>query len=188
MNNIDIIKKINSIPENPAPLSSPQFTGIPTTPTPNGENNKQVANSEYVHTKVEESVVDLNNKLEELNNKVESFDDNIDITSLQNNIKEEALEKLDGDILVKLSNNSIKILYSDITLQQNAIIKYVDLIIELLFRISNPDIDVKKHKEDLPSKKTILVNYYNSMYATYGYCNKDMALYNDFYKCTWLSL
>ena len=45
MNNIDIIKKINSIPENPAPLSSPQFTGIPTTPTPNGENNKQVANS-----------------------------------------------------------------------------------------------------------------------------------------------
>ena len=62
MNNIDIIKKINSIPENPAPLSSPQFTGIPTTPTPNGENNKQVANSEYVHSKVEESVVDLNNK------------------------------------------------------------------------------------------------------------------------------
>ena len=181
MNNIDIIKKINSIPENPAPLSSPQFTGIPTTPTPNGENNKQVANSEYVHTKVEESVVDLNNKLEELNNKVESFDDNIDITSLQNNIKEEALEKLDSDLVGKLSNNSVKILYSDISLQQNAIIKYVDLIIELLFRISNPDTDVKKHKEDLPSKKSILVNYYNAMYAAYGYCNKGTGLYSDFY-------
>ena len=133
MNNIDIIKKLNNIPKDPAPISSPQFTGIPTTPTPDGNNNRQIANSEYVHTVVEESVVELNNKLEELNEKVESFDDNLDIATLQENIKNEALNKLDGDLVGKLSNNSIKILYSDITLQENAIIKYIELIMKNIF-------------------------------------------------------
>ena len=187
MNNIDIIKKLNNIPKDPAPISSPQFTGIPTTPTPDGNNNRQIANSEYVHSVVEESVVELNNKLEELNEKVESFDDNLDIATLQENIKNEALNKLDGDLVGKLSNNSIKILYSDITLQENAIIKYIELIIELLFKIEVPNTNINRHKEDLPSKKVILVNYFNTMYSAYGYCTKGTMLYTDFYNkfITW---
>ena len=82
-----LLKIFRDLNDNVAPTDSPHFTGIPRVPSPNGENVKQISNTEYATRKINElydlilaSVTTFENRLNKYNlkltliKKVSSFD------------------------------------------------------------------------------------------------------------------
>ena len=47
-----MLKIFRDLNDNVAPTDSPHFTGIPRVPSPNGENVKQISNTEYATMKI----------------------------------------------------------------------------------------------------------------------------------------
>ena len=68
-----LLKIFRDLNDNVAPTDSPHFIGIPRVPSPNGENVKQIANTEYATRKINElydlifaSVTAFENRLNKL--------------------------------------------------------------------------------------------------------------------------
>ena len=51
MNDLELIRKVN----NSASLDSPEFRGVPKTPTPSGSVTNQIVNVEYLNKRITES-------------------------------------------------------------------------------------------------------------------------------------
>ena len=114
MNNKDILKKMKNLPDKPASIDSPVFSGTPTVPTATlYEVSEQIANVEYVTNKMKSKVASVDNKLESLEEKVNRLDD-MDMEKLENDIKQEVSSSISADVLTKLSNEVVKISFTDV--------------------------------------------------------------------------
>ena len=83
--NIDNIASLQTLKSN---IDSPNFTGIPTAPTPSSDiNNQQIATTEYVQTKIDDLIDSAPGTLDTLNELAAALNDDSDFhTSIINKI------------------------------------------------------------------------------------------------------
>ena len=181
MNEVIALKKTNTIPDDPASLTSPEFKADPTCPDVDVvDTSTRVANSRYVKNRLYNDTSFLAKKISDLDLKASSYD-SIDIDSMTENIKNEISKNLDTDILGKLSNSSIKISYDDIKVIQEGTIKIIDDMLDGFNELT--DLQAKSmeiYKIELQNRKRQLIIYYNDLTTAYQDCINGNIQYTAF--------
>lgn len=181
MNEVIALKKTNTIPDDPASLTSPEFKAEPTCPDVDVvDTSTRMANSRYVKNRLYNDTSFLAKKISDLDLKASSYD-SIDIDSMTENVKNEISKNLDTDILGKLSNSSIKISYDDIKVIQDGTIKIIDDMLSGFNELT--DLQAKSmeiYKIELQNRKRQLIIYYNDLTAAYQDCINGNIQYSAF--------
>ena len=181
MNEVIALKKTNTIPDDPASLTSPEFKAEPTCPDVDVvDTSTRMANSRYVKNRLYNDTSFLAKKISDLDLKASSYD-SIDIDSMTENIKNEISKNLDTDILGKLSNSSIKISYDDIKVIQEGTIKIIDDMLDGFNELT--DLQAKSmeiYKIELQNRKRQLIIYYNDLTTAYQDCINGNIQYTAF--------
>ena len=181
MNNKDILKKMKNLPNNPASKDSPIFSGIPTAPTATlYDSSEQIANVEFINNKMRAKVINVDDKLEVLEEKVNKLDD-MDMEKLENDIKQDVSSSISADVLTKLSNEVVKISFSDIFLKQKSTISTVDTICNIIDGMDDRVIaSLNNSKNELYSRKTRCAELYDDMSSKYNSCINGEIQYSVF--------
>ena len=181
MNNKDILKKMKNLPNNPASKDSPIFSGIPTAPTATlYDSSEQIANVEFINNKMRAKVINVDDKLEVLEEKVNKLDD-MDMEKLENDIKQDVSSSISADVLTKLSNEVVKISFSDIFLKQKSTISTVDTICDIIDGMDERVIaSLNNSKNELYSRKAKCVELYDDMSSKYNSCINGEIQYSVF--------
>lgn len=181
MNEVIALKKTNTIPDDPASLTSPEFKAEPTCPDVDVvDTSTRIANSRYVKNRLYNDTSFLAKKISDLDLKASSYD-SIDIDSMTENVKTEISKNLDTDILGKLSNSSIKISYDDIKVIQEGTIKIIDDMLDGFNELT--DLQAKSmeiYKIELQNRKRQLIIYYNDLTTAYQDCINGNIQYTAF--------
>lgn len=181
MNEVIALKKTNTIPDDPASLTSPEFKAEPTCPDVDVvDTSTRMANSRYVKNRLYNDTSFLAKKISDLDLKASSYD-SIDIDSMTENVKTEISKNLDTDILGKLSNSSIKISYDDIKVIQEGTIKIIDDMLDGFNELT--DLQAKSmeiYKIELQNRKRQLIIYYNDLTTAYQDCINGNIQYTAF--------
>lgn len=181
MNDLDILKKIKNIPDDIAPLTSPQFKGEPTTPTPvDSDDSLRIANTEYVSNKIAANVTILEDDIKKLDERFNTFD-GLDTAQIAEEVKKQLEASLSEDILNNLSNQAVKISFADIELRQKGVIKQIDAIVTLIDELpTDKQLVFAPYKTNLLNMKNELTTLYNTMYASYTSCSEGKIPYSEF--------
>lgn len=181
MNEVIALKKTNTIPDDPASLTSPEFKAEPTCPDVDVvDTSTRMANSRYVKNRLYNDTSFLAKKISDLDLKASSYD-SIDIDSMTENVKNEISKNLDTDILGKLSNSSIKISYDDIKVIQEGTIKIIDDMLSGFNELT--DLQAKSmeiYKIELQNRRRQLIIYYNDLMTAYQDCIDGNIQYSAF--------
>ena len=181
MNEVIALKKTNTIPDDPASLTSPEFKAEPTCPDVDVvDTSTRMANSRYVKNRLYNDTSFLAKKISDLDLKASSYD-SIDIDSMTENVKNEISKNLDTDILGKLSNSSIKISYDDIKVIQDGTIKIIDDMLSGFNELT--DLQAKSmeiYKVELQNRRRQLIIYYNDLTTAYQDCINGNIQYTAF--------
>ena len=84
-----MLKIFRDLNDNVAPTDSPHFTGIPRVPSPNGENVKQIVNTEYSTRAINELYDLIYDNVSKFESKINKYNDiNVDnlVQDIINNI------------------------------------------------------------------------------------------------------
>lgn len=181
MNEVIALKKTNTIPDDPASLTSPEFKAEPTCPDVDVvDTSTRMANSRYVKNRLYNDTSFLAKKISDLDLKASSYD-SIDVDSMTEHVKTEISKNLDTDILGKLSNSSIKISYDDIKVIQEGTIKIIDDMLDGFNELT--DLQAKSmeiYKIELQNRKRQLIIYYNDLMTAYQDCIDGNIQYSAF--------
>ena len=181
MKDVIMLKKISKLPDDPAPLTSPQFRGTPTAPDIDiSDESNKIANTKFVTTRVDRDLKIYVTKLDDIEKKISVFD-RIDIDGMTDDIKNTVTKDFSDDLLGKLTNNAIKIAYADLEVKQNGSLKIIDDLLDALDTLS----DVQKaamsqYKSELNQRRSQLIVYYNDMIKAYNDCIAGNAEYSVF--------
>ena len=181
MNNKDILKKMKNLPDKPASIDSPVFSGTPTVPTATlYEVSEQIANVEYVTNKMKSKVASVDNKLESLEEKVNRLDD-MDMEKLENDIKQEVSSSISADVLTRLSNEVVKISFTDVFIKEQSTIDTVDTICNIIDNLDvKISVSLNSYKEELYNRKNNCIELYTSMISDYNSCIVGEIQYSTF--------
>lgn len=181
MKDVIMLKKISKLPDDPAPLTSPQFRGTPTAPDIDiSDESDKIANTKFVTTRVDRDLKIYVTKLDDIEKKISVFD-RIDVDGMTEDIKNTVTKDLSNDLLGKLTNNAIKIAYADLEMKQNGSLKIIDDLLDALETLS----DVQKaamtqYLSELKQRRAQLIVYYNDMIKAYNDCINGNAEYSAF--------
>ena len=173
-----------------AKLASPQFTGVPTVPTPDSQNQLQVTNVQFVSGQVDTLTEVFTNKMTELQKKIDSIQSvGVDVEKLKQEIIKELKPNISEDVVKQLQSESVKISFSDLDSNQNNILKQIEAVIKIISdamaaasstgSFANT---LYSYYSELNSKKNQLIKYYNAAKAAYDVCceNNTTSNYADF--------
>ena len=181
MKDVIMLKKISKLPDDPAPLTSPQFRGTPTAPDIDiSDESDKIANTKFVTTRVDRDLRIYVTKLDDIEKKISVFD-RIDIDGMTEDIKNTVTKDLSNDLLGKLTNNAIKIAYADLEMKQNGSLKIIDDLLNALETLSDVQKEaMAQYKSDLNQRRSQLIVYYNDMIKVYNDCINGNAEYGTF--------
>ena len=173
-----------------AKLASPQFSGVPTTPIPDGQNQLQITNVKFVSGQVDTLTEVFTNKMTELQKKIDSIQSvGVDVEKLKQEIIKELKPNISDDVVKQLESESVKISFSDLDSNQNNILKQIEAVIKIISdamaaasstgSFANT---LYSYYSELNSKKNQLIKYYNAAKAAYDVCceNNTSSTYADF--------
>ena len=173
-----------------AKLASPQFSGVPTTPIPDGQNQLQITNVKFVSGQVDTLTEVFTNKMTELQKKIDSIQSvGVDVEKLKQEIIKELKPNVSDEVIKQLESESVKISFSDLDSNQNNILKQIEAVIKIISdamaaasstgSFANT---LYSYYSELNSKKNQLIKYYNAAKAAYDVCceNNTSSTYADF--------
>lgn len=171
-----------------AKLASPQFTGVPTTPTPDSQNQLQITNVKFVSGQVDTLTEVFTNKMTELQKKIDSIQSvGVDVEKLKQEIIKELKPNVSDEVIKQLESESVKISFSDLDSNQNNILNQINAVIKIIddaIQASNGSFvnTLTAYKSELVSKRDQLVTFYNQAKAAYDVCceNNSTSNYADF--------
>ncbi len=171
-----------------AKLASPQFTGVPTTPTPDSQNQLQITNVKFVSGQVDTLTEVFTNKMTELQKKIDSIQSvGVDVEKLKQEIIKELKPNISEDVVKQLESETVKISFSDLDSNQNNILKQIEAVIKIIddaIKASSGSFvnTLTAYKGELTSKRDQLVTLYNQAKAAYDVCceNNNTSNYADF--------
>ena len=146
-----------------AKLASPQFTGVPTVPTPDSQNQLQVTNVKFVSGQVDTLTEVFTNKMTELQKKIDSIQSvGVDVEKLKQEIIKELKPNISEDVVKQLESETIKISFSDLDSNQNNILNQINAVIKIIddaMKASNGSFvnTLTAYKSELISKRDQLV-------------------------------
>lgn len=181
MNDLQILQILHGLPDEIAPLNSPQFKGVPTAPTADKSNaSNQIATTQFVNEKVASDVKVVQQDLDGVKEEMKKFD-GLDMDDIKQEVKQQIENNLSNDIISSLSKESVRISYSDIGIRQQNILKQVDSVLEILDQLDGDNaIAMATYKATLGDKKNTLINYYSTMNVAYEAYIADTGTYADF--------
>lgn len=181
MNDLQILQILHGLPDEIAPLNSPQFKGVPTAPTADKSNaSNQIATTQFVNEKVASDVKVVQQDLNGVKEEMKKFD-GLDMDDIKQEVKQQIENNLSNDIISSLSKESVRISYSDIGIRQQNILKQVDSVLEILDQLDGDNaIAMATYKATLGDKKNTLINYYSTMNVAYEAYIADTGTYADF--------
>ena len=116
-----------------AKLASPQFTGVPTTPTPDSQNQLQITNVKFVSGQVDTLTEVFTNKMTELQKKIDSIQSvGVDVEKLKQEIIKELKPNVSDEVIKQLESESVKISFSDLDSNQNNILNQINAVIKII--------------------------------------------------------
>lgn len=171
-----------------AKLASPQFSGVPTVPTPDSQNQLQITNVKFVSGQVDTLSEIFTSKIDSLQKKIDSIESvGVDVDKLKQDIINELKPNISDDIIKQLESETIEISFSDLDSNQNNILKQIDAVIKIIddaIAASNGSFanTLTAYRAELYSKRDQLVTYYNQAKAAYDVCcnNNTTSNYADF--------
>lgn len=181
MNDLQILQILHGLPDEIAPLNSPQFKGVPTAPTPDKSNaSNQIATTAFVNEKVHADIEVVQTDLDGVKEEMKKFD-GLDMDQIKEEVKQQIENNLSNDIIDSLSTQSIRISYSDIGIRQNNILKQIDTILDILNQLDGDNaVTMATYKATLGDMKNTLINYYSTMNVAYEACIAKTGTYADF--------
>lgn len=171
-----------------AKLASPEFTGVPTTPTPDSQNQLQITNVKFVSGQVDTLTELFTNKMTELQKKIDNIEQvGVDVDKLKKDIINELKPNISDDVVKQLQTETVKISFSDLDSNQNNILNQINAVIKIIddaIKASNGSFvnTLTAYKSELVSKRDQLVKLYNQAKAAYDVCceNNNTSNYADF--------
>lgn len=181
MNDLQILQILHGLPDEIAPLNSPQFKGVPTAPTADKSNaSNQIATTAFVDEKVHADIEVVQTDLDGVKEEMKKFD-GLDMDQIKEEVKQQIENNLSNDIIDSLSTQSIRISYSDIGIRQNNILKQIDTILDILNQLDGDNaVTMATYKATLGDMKNTLINYYSTMNVAYEACIAKTGTYADF--------
>ena len=146
-----LLKIFRDLNDNVAPTDSPHFIGIPRVPSPNGENVKQIANTEYATRKINELYDLIFASVTAFENRLNKYND-INVDNLVQDIINNVIGRITSSDIRNIEKTTIIVNNCNIYIRQQRCLDKIDNVLRYLVVLNDGRImNVEEYRAKLRS-------------------------------------
>lgn len=162
-----LLKIFRDLNDNVAPTDSPHFTGIPRVPSPNGENVKQISNTEYATMKINELYDLILASVTTFENRLNKYND-INVDNLVQDIINNVIGRITSSDIRNIEKTTIVVNNCNISIRQQRCLDKIDNVLRYLVVLNDGRImNVEEYRAKLRTYKTDMLSLYSNMTNAY---------------------
>lgn len=172
MDNLSLDKSLlrifRDLNDNVAPTDSPNFTGIPRVPSPDGENVKQIVNTEYSTRAINELYDLIYDNVSKFETKINKYND-INVDNLVQDIINNIIGRVTSSDIKNIEKTTIIVNNCNIRIRQTNCLNNINKVLNYLTILNDGRItNVEEYRAKLKEYKTNIEGLYSEMMISYN--------------------
>ena len=172
MDNLSLDKSLlrifRDLNDNVAPTDSQNFTGIPRVPSPDGENVKQIVNTEYSTRAINELYDLIYDNVSKFETKINKYND-INVDNLVQDIINNIIGRVTSSDIKNIEKTTIIVNNCNIRIRQTNCLNNINKVLNYLTILNDGRItNVEEYRAKLKEYKTNIEGLYSEMMISYN--------------------